>query len=410
MPAENKTDAVSPPALKQPKGNRLLLAGVMVLVAALSFVAGTRADQIPGYSRLFSGGLASSPANLDLSSVQRTYDVLRAKYDGKLDPAALVEGAKRGLVSATGDPYTAYFDSAEAKAFVNSLEGQYSGVGAELGKRDGRIFIVSVIDESPAKKAGLLPGDAIVRVNDQDATGWTVDKAVTEIRGPKGTSVKLTVLRGQEVKEFSIVRDVIVNPSVKWEVTASGIGIMRISRFGETDTANLANQAANQFRQKNVKGVILDLRGNGGGYLNAAKDVAGLWLNDKTVVSERRGGKVQDVLKSGNNPVLAGVPTVVLVDGGSASASEILAGALKDNGAATLVGTKTFGKGSVQQIENLPAGAMLKVTVAQWYTPGGRNISKEGITPDIVVEVTPAQIAQGVDPQKDKALQLLGGL
>ncbi|RWZ79641.1 MAG: S41 family peptidase [Candidatus Chaera renei] len=404
---ESQTEVVRPPVGKRFSLKTLLLTGL--LVAVVSFIGGTRAGSLAPYAPWLKPLLApaTSGGNLDLSGVQQVYDVLKRRYDGTLDPAALVEGAKRGLVSATGDPYTAYFDPAEAKAFMSSLEGKYSGVGAELARRNGQIFVVSVIDESPAKKAGLQPGDAIAKVNDQDATNWSVDKAVTEIRGPKGTSVKLTIVRGREIKEFAIVRDVITNPSVRFEITPGNIGILRISRFGETDTVNLARQAAEQFKQKNVKGVVVDLRGNGGGYLNAAKDVAGLWLNNKVVVSERRGGKVQETLKSGNSALLVGVPTVVLVDGASASASEILAGALKDNGAATLVGTKTFGKGSVQQIENLPAGAMLKVTVAQWYTPAGRNISKEGIVPDVIVDITPAQSTQGVDPQKDKAIELL---
>lgn len=407
MSMESQTEAGRPPVRKGFSLKTLLLTGL--LVAVVSFIGGTRAGGLASYAPWLKPLLApaTSGGNLDLSGVQQVYDVLKRRYDGTLDPAALVEGAKRGLVSATGDPYTAYFDPAEAKAFMSSLEGKYSGVGAELARRNGQIFVVSVIDESPAKKAGLQPGDAIAKVNDQDATNWSVDKAVTEIRGPKGTSVKLTIVRGREIKEFAIVRDVITNPSVRFEITPGNIGILRISRFGETDTVNLARQAAEQFKQKNVKGVVVDLRGNGGGYLNAAKDVAGLWLNNKVVVSERRGGKVQETLKSGNSALLVGVPTVVLVDGGSASASEILAGALKDNGAATLVGTKTFGKGSVQQIENLPAGAMLKVTVAQWYTPAGRNISKEGIVPDVIVDITPAQSTQGVDPQKDKAIELL---
>lgn len=407
MSMESQTEAGRPPVRKGFSLKTLLLTGL--LVAVVSFIGGTRAGGLASYAPWLKPLLApaTSGGNLDLSGVQQVYDVLKRRYDGTLDPAALVEGAKRGLVSATGDPYTAYFDPAEAKAFMSSLEGKYSGVGAELARRNGQIFVVSVIDESPAKKAGLQPGDAIAKVNDQDATNWSVDKAVTEIRGPKGTSVKLTIVRGREIKEFAIVRDIITNPSVRFEITPGNIGILRISRFGETDTVNLARQAAEQFKQKNVKGVVVDLRGNGGGYLNAAKDVAGLWLNNKVVVSERRGGKVQETLKSGNSALLVGVPTVVLVDGGSASASEILAGALKDNGAATLVGTKTFGKGSVQQIENLPAGAMLKVTVAQWYTPAGRNISKEGIVPDVIVDITPAQSTQGVDPQKDKAIELL---
>lgn len=390
------------PQRARTKSKTLLLSGAFVLVAVLSFVAGTRAEEMPVYARLFPAQTARN--DIDLSSVQRTYDVLRTKYDGDLDISTLIEGANRGLVEATGDPYTTYLDPEEAKAFNDDLEGRFSGIGAELGKKENNVFIVSVLDDSPAKRAGLMNGDVIAKVNNEDALSWSIDKAVTNIRGEKGTTVKLTVLRGSEVKEFSIVRDNIVNPSVKSEV-ADGIGVLRISRFGESETYQLAEAAAKDFKAKGVKGIVVDLRGNGGGYLEAARDIAGLWLDNKVIVTERQDGRVIDTLRSGIDPILSGVPTVVLVDGGSASASEILAGALRDNGAARIVGDKTFGKGSVQTIEELPSGAQLKVTIAKWYTPKGVNINKEGIKPDIEVKLTPEDVTAGRDPQLDRAKQ-----
>lgn len=403
---EEKTGAFNEPK-KQQGGKQVslrLFVTSLVLVALVGFVFGTRSDtllaNIPWLSQ-------KNPSQLDLTAVQQTYEVLRKKYDGTLDTTKLIEGAQRGLVEATGDPYTAYFSDEEAKEFFDGLEGTFSGIGAELGKKDDRVFIVSVIDDSPAKKSGIQAGDILVKVNDQDASTWSIDKAVTEIRGEKGTTVKLTLLRGVELKEFSIVRDQITTPSVTHEVTSDGIGIMRISRFGETDTVNLAEKAAEEFKAKNVKGVVLDLRGNGGGYLNAAKEISGLWLENKVVVTERSKGVVSETLRTGNSALLKDVPTAVLVDGGSASASEILAGALKDNKAATLIGVKTFGKGSVQTIEELIGGGQLKVTVAKWYTPNGKNINKEGITPDTIVESTAEDLSAGRDPQKDKALELL---
>jgi carboxyl-terminal processing protease len=276
-----------------------------------------------------------------------------------------------------------------------------------LGKRDNKLVVVSTLDDSPAKAAGLLANDVIVKVNSEDATSWSIDQAVSKIRGEKGTTVKLSIVRGDELKDISITRDTINNPSVKSEITPDNIGILRISRFGQSDTVSLSKQAAEQFKSAGVKGVVVDLRGNGGGYLDAAVDIAGIWLNNKTVVTERTGGKITDTKRTGNEAMLNGVPTIVLVDGGSASASEILAGALKDNGAATLTGEKTFGKGSVQIIENLPDGAGLKVTVAKWYTPNGKNINKEGIAPDTTVSITSDDILGGRDPQKDKALEQL---
>lgn len=399
------TTSGQPDGQEKPKNKLPLMAGAFALVAALSFTAGTRAEELPGYNKVFNNGSAAAEADIDLTSVQKTYDVLRTKYDGQLDVSKLIEGANRGLVEATGDPYTTYLDPKEAAAFGNDLEGRFSGIGAELGRKDNNVFIVSVIDGSPAQKAGVIKGDIITKVNGQDSLGWSIDKAVTNIRGEKGTTVKLALLREGEIKEISIVRDDIINPSVKSEITEDNIGVMRISRFGQSETYQLAERAAQDFKNKGVKGVVLDLRGNGGGYLTAAQDIAGLWLDNKVVVTERQDGKVVETLRTGPNPVLNGIPTVVLVDGGSASASEIVAGALRDHGAAKLVGEKTFGKGSVQTVEELPGGAQLKVTIRKWYTPNGLNINKEGIKPDIEVGITPDDISAGRDPQADRAKQ-----
>lgn len=375
---------------------------ITVFVALVSFVTGTRSNEIVAK---FDG--KQSPATLDFSSLNEVYGVLRSKYDGKLDTQALIDGAKHGLVEATGDPYTAYFTAKEAEEFESDLEGSFEGIGAELGKRNDQLVIISTLDDSPAKKAGLLANDVIVGVNSDDATNWTVEQAVSKIRGEKDTTVKLSVLRGEQgIKEFSITRAAITNPSVKHEITAENIGILRISRFGSTDTGNLSRQAAEQFKAAGVTAIVLDLRGNGGGYLNAAQDVASLWLEDKVVVTQREGGVVVDTLRSDNDAPLKGIKTIVLIDGGSASASEIVAGALRDHGAATLIGQKSFGKGSVQIVESLASGGQLKVTTAKWYTPNGKNINKEGIKPSVEVTLTPEDINANRDPQKDKALEL----
>lgn len=397
------------PETPMPKRKKSPSWGTVVLVAAVvgvvAFIGGTRSSQILA---LFNGGQNTNlPTQLDLSSVQDVYQKLREQFDGQLDAQKLIDGAKKGLVEAGGDPYTVYFTDDEAEQFLSDLDGKFSGIGAELGKKDDNLVVVSTLDDSPARKAGLLPNDIIAKVNDQETAGWPIEKAVTEIRGDKGTTVKLSILRSQELKEFSIIRDEIINPSVKYEVTGDNIGYLRISRFAETDTVELAKKAANEFKQKGVKGVVLDLRGNGGGYLGAAQEVAGIWLNNKVVVQEKRGDTVVDTLKSGANPILEGVPTVVLIDGGSASASEIVAGALHDHGAAKLVGEKTFGKGSIQQIEQIDSGGQLKVTIAKWYTPNGKNISKEGIEPDTQVTMSEQDIAIGNDTQKTQALDIV---
>ena len=391
------------------KKNVSLTSVILIVLLALAggFVLGTRADQLATRFPILSK-IGGNPQQLDLQGVQNTYNVLKDNFDGELDTAKLIEGAMRGLVDAAGDPYTTYLSDDEAEKFMEDLEDQFSGIGAELDKRDSRIIIRSTLDDSPARKSGLQASDVIVKVNDQDSTDWTIDEAVSEIRGEKGTSVKLTVLRGDsEIKEFSIVRDIINNPSVKTEYTKDNIGIMRISRFGETNTHALARKAAQEFKDKKVKGVIVDLRGNGGGYLEAAEAIAGIWLNDKVVVTERRGNQVIDTLKSEQNALLEGVPTVVLIDGGSASASEIVAGALRDHNAAKLVGVKSFGKGSVQKFENVPDFGQIKVTFASWFTPNGRNINKEGIDPDVEVKLSQADLDADRDLQKDKAIELL---
>ncbi|MCL2037768.1 S41 family peptidase, partial [Candidatus Saccharibacteria bacterium] len=235
---------------------------------------------------------------------------------------------------------------------------------------------------------------------------WTPDKAVDQIRGPSGSTVKLAILRDGATQEFSITRARITNPSVRSEIV-DGIGYLRISRFGD-DTASLTEQAATQFKEANVKGIILDLRGNGGGYVDSAQAIASLWLKPgSVVVQERRGDRVFDTLKASGDPTLLDVPTVVLIDGGSASASEIVAGALRDNGAAKLVGEESYGKGSVQELLTLRSGAGLKVTVAKWYTPKGSNINGDGLSPDVEVSMTAEQFDAGDDTQRAAAVDIL---
>lgn len=348
------------------------------------------------------------PATPDYSSVTEVYRALKQNFDGELKLDALTDGMKTGLVQAAGDPYTEYMNKDQYKTFNEELTGSFTGVGAELTTDErGNIVIVAPLAGFPAEKAGLRPRDVIVEIDDKSTAGMTVSEAVTKIRGPKGTTVKIKVVRdGSQEFKFTIERAEINIPSVTSKVE-NGIGYITITRFGE-DTASLAQKAAADLKQQNVKGVVLDLRSNPGGLLNAAVSVSGLWLpSGSTVLTERRGGEVINTLKTQGTPILNGIPTVVLIDQGSASASEIVAGALKDNNAATLVGEQSFGKGSVQQLINLSAGGVLKVTVARWYTPNGKNIDKEGIAPDKTVTVSDEQLKTGQDPQEDAAIQVL---
>ena len=378
---------------------RLFLGGL--LIAIVSFVAGTRSDLIMAQvGSLF--GLRTATGSLDLSAVQNVYRELKAHYDGKLDEQALARGAARGMVAATGDPHTAYMDPDEAKEFEKSLSGNIGGgIGAEIAKRHNVPTIIRPLKNSPAEKAGVKAGDAIVKVNDTVVTNMPVDQVVQRIRGDVGTTVKLVLSRGDERKDITVTREEVVAPAAEWKVDGE-IGILTVGRFND-DTGKQARQAAEEFRSAGVRKVILDLRGNPGGTVAAAQALAGLWLDHQVVMTQRRGEQVISTEKSTGQPLLGDIKTVVLINGGSASASEIVAGALKDYGKATLVGEKTYGKGSVQRPIDLADGSILKVTEARWYTPHGKNIDKSGIEPDVKVEMTAEAADSGHDPQLEKA-------
>jgi len=397
----------TPTAKSRPSGvskNILFLSVALALV--VGFVGGTRSDVIASVvGPVF--GIKTASGSLDLSSVQTTYRQLKGNFDGSLDNQKLIDGANRGLVAAAGDKYTVYMDAKEAETFNNDISGDIGGgIGIQLGMRHDKPTITRVLDDNPAKQAGVRQGDVITAVNNESAKGWDTSKVADKIRGEAGTTLKLTVLRGTEEKTFTMTRQTVNNPSTTGQVV-NGIGIMTITRFDDK-TGEEAKHVVKQFTDKHVRGVILDLRGNGGGYLTAAQDVAGLWLKNKVVVSERTNGKVTDELKSGSDAPLAGIKTAVLVDDNTASASEIVAGALQDYHAATLVGQKTFGKGTVQKVIDLEGGTILKVTVARWYTPSGKNITKAGITPDVSVKITPSDVNADKDPQLEAAKKLFG--
>ena len=347
------------------------------------------------------------PLDLDYNSVDELYDFIKKDFDGALNVDQLLDGLKKGLANSTGDPYTEYFNAQEAKSFDDALNGSFEGIGAELGKDGDSIIIISPLAGYPAEKAGLRAKDEIIKINTTPTAGMTIGQAVKLIRGPKDTKVKLTLIRGdQKPFEATIIRQQINIPSVTWS-REGDVGYLKISQFG-SDTVRLATQAAREFKDKKIKAVILDLRGNPGGYLAGAVDVSGLWLESgQKVVEERRGKTIVDEQLAYGSTLLKGLPTVVLIDEGSASASEIIAGALQDYKVATILGAKSFGKGSVQRVENLPGGAELKVTIARWYTPKGRSIDKTGITPDIVIKISEDDRSAERDSQKNKALEIL---
>ena len=390
---------------KKPLSTRTL--GIIVAATAIvGVLAGTQFDRVYTYvAPLF--GIKTYAGDIDLSSLQSTYKNLKANFDGKLNDQDLIDGANSGLVNAAGDQYTVYMNAKEAAAFADDLSGKIGGgIGAEVSIRNEKITIIRTLKNNPAEKAGLQAGDVVLSINDESTVGKTVEQAVTQIRGKEGTTVKLSIQRGSEIKEFTVTRAIISNPSVTSSVTGT-VGTLTIGRFDE-ETGDLARAVAQDFKSKGVTSVILDLRGNGGGFVTAAQDVAGLWLDNKLIVTEKSNDQVLDRVTTGSNALLAGLPTVVLVNSSSASASEIVAGALQDYKVAKLVGEKTFGKGSVQKLIDLPHGSQLKVTIARWYTPLGKNINKEGITPDVVVSLSQADVHAGKDPQVAAALKELG--
>lgn len=376
----------------------------LVIVAIVSFVAGARSDALfANVASVF--GVRTSNKTIDLSSVQKTYQELIANYDGKLDTQKLIYGANRGLVEAAGDPHTAYMDPDETKEFDKSLSGQIGGgIGAEIGLRNNKPTIIKPLENSPAQKAGIKAGEAIVKVNDEASSDWSVEKVVSKIRGEVGTSVKLTLLSGGQTREVSVVRQNIVSPAVESEIDGE-IGILKVNRFGN-DTVSLSRKYASEFVEKGVKKVILDLRNNPGGTVGSAQGLLGIWLDKQVAMTERRGSEIVKTLHTTGSPILGNMKTVVLINGNSASASEITAGALREYGKATLVGQKSYGKGSVQIVLGLPGGSQMKVTEARWYTPKGKNIDKTGIEPDVKVDLSSDDVNNNVDPQMDKAKSL----
>lgn len=396
---KEQTDIVARP--KVMKKNRKLLIFIMGL--AVGLLANPVFGVIDNRFLESNSQNKQLPKNLDYSSVEEVYDKLRVNYDGDLSIDKIMDGLKAGLVKAAGDPYTMYLSKEDNAEFDSQLSGTFTGIGAELIEENNVVVVSTPLSGFPAEKAGVKARDIIFKIDGEDATELTVSQAVKKIRGEKGTTVKLTLIREGEQIEISIVRDIITLPSAKSEIT-DGIGYMTIYRFGE-DTATLARKFAQEYKNAKVKGLIVDLRNNPGGYLEQSVQVASLWLpKNSVVVEERRGNVTVKIDRAEGGDILNGMKTVVLINGGSASASEILAGALSDNKVATLVGEKTFGKGSVQEIEDFNDNSALKVTVAKWFTPKGKNINKEGIAPDKEVITTLDDAKNNNDPVKTEAL------
>ncbi|HYE60136.1 MAG TPA: S41 family peptidase [Candidatus Kapabacteria bacterium] len=327
-------------------------------------------------------------SEVDFDQFWRVWDRVKEKYvDQPVNDVDLFYGAIQGLVQGLDDPYSVYFPPTKAEEFTKDLAGEFEGIGAEIGLKADQLTVIAPLPSSPAEKAGLKPGDKIFTIDKKETFGLSLEEAIALIRGKKGTPVVLTVSGNgvEEAREVSIIRDTINVPTVISSMKEGNIGYIRIGYFNE-NTGRDFNKAVTDLLLKSPKGFILDLRSNPGGYLETSVDVASEWITSGPIVKELLQGGVKQQHDTRGTHRLAGKKTVVLVDAGTASGSEIVAGALQDHGAAILVGEKTYGKGSVQDFEILPDGSALKLTIAKWLTPKDRHIDKQGIMPDIVLE------------------------
>ncbi|MDI6600547.1 MAG: S41 family peptidase [Thermoanaerobacteraceae bacterium] len=377
----------------------LVLVGFAVAVALISFVP----VPLPGGSIVLSGKQYDD--FMEFRKLMEIKSILTQRYLTDVDPKTLYDGAFKGMAASLNDPYTVYMTQKEYNDFMTETTGNYAGIGLVVSADDeGNIRVVSPIKGSPAETVGIKANDIIIAVDDKPVSGKDLDAAVAMMKGQAGTMVKVTITREgvDQPLNFNIKRDVIKLETVSYEKLSNDIGYIRLTMFDEHTDEDFKN-AVKDLKAQDVKGIIIDLRDNPGGLLDVCVNIADEILPKGTIVyTEDRNGKREYSYSDGR---ALGLPLVVLVNGGSASASEILSGAIRDNGAGTLVGTKTFGKGLVQTMYKFEDGSGLKYTIAKYYTPKGTDIQGKGILPDIVVEL-PEDVAQMVTVPKDKDTQL----
>ncbi|MCK9360731.1 S41 family peptidase [Patescibacteria group bacterium] len=409
-----------------PQKPKLGFAFLLILLAGigLGVLAGRSSVQMsPGKTPLVMSGSGtvtgigqSAPSyvsdDVEFKTFWDMWQILKANYyQQPVEDKSLYYGAMTGMAAAFGDPYTQFFEPQSAADFQEALSGKFSGIGAEIGLKEGRITIVAPLPDTPAEKAGIRAGDVIIAISGTSTEGMTVDKAVSLIRGDEGTNVTLTILRGSNGKDafdVTITRAIIKVAAVRLKWPATGIAHIEVINFND-DTRLRFEQVVNEVVAKDPKGIILDLRNNPGGYLDIAVSMAGEWVGNSVVLKERRQGKIIDQLLGTGRNRFGDIPTIVLVNQGSASAAEIVSGALQDHKAATIIGMKTFGKGSVQDYIDLHDGSAVKVTIAEWLTPNERTINNTGLEPDIVVDRTDEDYENQRDPQLDRALGIFAG-
>ena len=331
----------------------------------------------------------------------------------KLDVQEMIYGAISGMVKSLEDPYTIFLNPEDTERFIEDVKGTFEGVGMEIGIKKGQLQVIAPLEGTPAQKAGLRAGDKIIKVDDILTTDITIDEAVNLIRGPKGTEVILTIYREEwvQTKEVKIVRGVIEIPSLKWEIIDENIAHLKLYQFSGKANFDF-REAAIKILASPAQKIILDLRNNPGGYLEVAQDIAGWFLErgQIVVIEDFGAGEEQKIYKATGNASLVEYPIVILINQGSASGSEILAGALRDNRGIKLIGEKSFGKGSVQELERLREGSSLKITVAKWLTPKGELITDKGLEPDIKIEMTEEDYEEERDPQLNRAIEIIKNL
>ncbi len=353
----------------------------------------------------------TKPKDVDLDIFWEIWNTMETNflYNENLNTSEQVYGATRGLVKSLNDPYTTFMSPTETAKFEESINGEFEGIGAEIGIKDDQLQVVSPLKGSPAEKSGLLAGDIIYKINDEVSYDISIEEAILKIRGPKGEKVTLTVIRKDIKKplEIVIVRDNIILHSVEWEMKDS-IAYLSISQFGN-NTQKEFQEAISEILLESPEGIIIDLRNNGGGLLDVCIKTLTEFIKEKVVVKTkgRKMGNTGDYI-TGRDGAFLSLPMIVLVNEGSASASEIFAGAIQDYNRGLIIGNKTFGKGSVQNFMSFADGSSLKITIAEWLTPKGRSIHKEGITPDEIIEVTENDIENEIDPVLNRALDLIG--
>lgn len=398
---------------------RFILKSILGLLAVffiftVGFYVGGKAT--PSFYKISSVQNMNQPSgNVDFNIFWDAWRQLEEKYVGRndLDRQKMVYGAISGMVKSLGDPHTAFFTPDQSKMLEDDISGSFGGIGAEIGFKKGVLAVIAPLKGSPAEQAGILSGDKILKINDEFTQDLSLEEAVGKIRGERGTTVTLTILRDglPEAKEYKIKRDIIKVPIIEWEKKSNGVAYIKIDNFvGEVDAD--FQKAAREIKASGAKKIILDLRDNPGGFLDSAIETASYFIPEgELVATEDFGNGAKKVeSRSRGYRYFEKTPMVVLVNEGSASASEILAGALKDSRNITIVGKKTFGKGSVQEVVDLAQGAELKVTVARWLTPSGKSIQDAGIEPDIAIEMTADDKDKDKDPQLDKAMEIIKNL